>query len=275
MLAGMTTGLDHPGRGGAGPGLPEGGREPDQAHHQAHDQAHEHTHSDEPHTGGLTGLLNSLRAGVLGANDGIVSTAGLVVGVAGASTDRSALLVAGVAGLVAGSLSMAGGEYVSVSTQRDAQRALVAKERAELAAMPEEELAELAGLYEERGLSPQLAHQVAVELTERDALRAHVETELGFDLDEVASPVGAALWSLVSFALGALLPLLAVVLPPAGARVPVTVVAVTVALAVTGAVSARLGQAAPGRAVLRNVATGLLAMGVTFGVGSLVGTTVL
>jgi vacuolar iron transporter family protein len=229
----------------------------------------------EPHAGGVTGLLNNLRAGVLGANDGIVSTAGLVVGVAGASTDRTALLVAGIAGLVAGSLSMAGGEYVSVSSQRDSQHALVAKERHELATMPQEELRELAELYEAKGLSPQLALRVATELTEHDALRAHVETELGFDLNEVASPIGAALWSLVSFAVGALLPLLAVVLPPAGARVPVTVAAVTAALAVTGAVSARLGQAAPRRAVLRNVVTGLLAMGVTYAVGQLVGATAL
>lgn len=229
----------------------------------------------EPHSGGITGLLNNLRAGVLGANDGIVSTAGLVVGVAGASTDRTALLVAGIAGLVAGSLSMAGGEYVSVSTQRDTQRALVAKERHELATMPDEELTELAELYEAKGLSPRLARQVAVELTERDALRAHVETELGFDPDEVASPLGAAVTSLLSFALGALLPLLAIVLPPVTARVPVTVAAVTAALAVTGAVSARLGQAARGRAVLRNVVTGLLAMGVTYAVGQLVGATAL
>jgi VIT1/CCC1 family predicted Fe2+/Mn2+ transporter len=132
-------------------------------------------HSDEPHEGSIASRLNWLRAGVLGANDGIVSTAGIVVGVAGATDDRQAILVAGVAGLFAGALSMATGEYVSVSTQRDTERALLAKERRELRDEPEEELAELAYFYEEKGLNAELALQVATELTARDALAAHAE----------------------------------------------------------------------------------------------------
>ena len=130
----------------------------------------EATHTDEPHTQNHGARLNWLRAGVLGANDGIVSTAGLVIGVAAATTDRGAILTAGLAGLAAGAMSMAAGEYVSVSTQRDTEQALLAKERHELREMPEEELAELTSLYEDRGLTPELAHQVAVQLTEHDDL---------------------------------------------------------------------------------------------------------
>ncbi len=218
--------------------------------------------------------LNWLRAGVLGANDGIVSTAGLVVGVAGATSDRASLVVAGVAALVAGALSMAGGEYVSVSTQRDTEQASLARERRELAEHPEEELAELAGFYRAKGLSAPLARQVAEELTGNDALEAHAQAELGLAPDGLASPWQAALSSFVAFVLGAVLPLLAITLPPTDARVAVTVVAVTLALAVTGTVSARLGGAAVRPAVLRNVGVGLLAMAVTFAIGSLVGTAV-
>ena len=138
-------------------------------------------HPGEPHVPGLAQRLSWVRAGVLGANDGIVSTAGLVVGVAGATTSRSSLLVAGVAGLVAGAASMAAGEYVSVSTQRDSERALLEKERRELAEEPAAELAELAGLYVARGLDPDLAEQVAVQLTAHGALAAHAEVELGLD----------------------------------------------------------------------------------------------
>lgn len=136
---------------------------------------------DEPHEGGLGTRLNWLRAAVLGANDGIVSTAGLVVGVAGATGDRSTLLTAGLAGLLAGSMSMAAGEYVSVSTQRDSEKAALATERRELEETPEAELAELAGMLEEKGLSGEVAREAAVQLTERDALRAHAEVELGID----------------------------------------------------------------------------------------------
>ncbi len=230
-------------------------------------------HTGEQPGGNLAGMLNWLRAGVLGANDGIVSTAGLVVGVAGASTDRQVLLAVGLAGLVAGALSMAGGEYVSVSSQRDTENAVLAKERWELEHLPELELDELTEIYRSRGLPPDLARRVAVQLTEHDALGAHAEAELGIDPDERSNPLLAAWASLVAFTLGALLPLLAIVLPPVSLRVPVTFVAVTIALMLTGVVSARLGHAPALPAVVRNVCVGLLAMGVTFVVGLLVGGT--
>jgi len=226
---------------------------------------------DEPHINGLGTRLNWLRAAVLGANDGVVSTAGLVVGVAGATGDRSALLTAGLAGLLAGSLSMAAGEYVSVSTQRDAERAALATEKRELEETPEAELAELTGLLEEKGLSHHLAREAAVQLTRRDALRAHAEVELGIDPDELTNPWHAAGASFLAFTVGALLPLLAIVLPPSSARLLVTVLSVLAVLALTGWWSARLGGAPAGRAVLRNVAGGAVAMTVTYGVGTLLG----
>jgi VIT1/CCC1 family predicted Fe2+/Mn2+ transporter len=228
-------------------------------------------HGAEEHTKGLGGKLNVLRAGVLGAQDGIVSTAGLVIGVAGASASSSALLIAGLAGLVSGALSMAGGEYVSVSAQKDTEVAVVEKERWELQTMPERELTELAKLYEEKGLPPDLAHQLAVELHKPDALAAHAETELGLDPTERANPWSAAGTSAVSFALGAMLPLLAITLTPAAIRIPVTFVVVSVALVATGYVSAHLGGAPKVRAVLRNLGVGVLAMVVTYGIGALVG----
>ncbi|MEU4742979.1 VIT family protein [Actinosynnema sp. NPDC023658] len=232
------------------------------------------THPDEPHRDDLSGRLNWLRAGVLGANDGIVSTAGLVVGVAGATTDRTAILAAGVAGLVAGSLSMAGGEYVSVSTQRDTEKAALRLEARELREMPEEEERELAAIYQDKGLSAELAAQVARELTERDALRAHAEAELQIDPDNLTSPWQAAWASLVAFAVGALIPLIAIVLPPVPWRVWTCVVAVLVGLVLTGVVSARLGSSRTSRAVRRNVVVGSLTMVVTYYVGLLFGVTV-
>ena len=230
------------------------------------------SHQDEPHQDGINNRLNWLRAAVLGANDGVVSTAGLVMGVAGATDNRTTILVAGVAGLVAGALSMGTGEYVSVSTQSDSERALLDKERRELKETPEEELTELAGLYVRKGLSPRLAREVAHELTAYDALGAHAEAELGIDPDDLTNPWHAAGASMVSFFVGALLPLLTIVLLPPGVRIVVTVLAVVAALALTGWTSARLGYGPTGRAVTRNVAGGLLAMGVTYGIGSMVGT---
>lgn len=215
--------------------------------------------------------LNSLRAAVLGANDGIVSTAGIVIGVAGVAMDPVAILTAGIAGLTAGALSMAVGEYVSVSAQRDTERALLEKERRELAEMPEEELAELAGLYEQKGLDAELAMKVAEQLHAHDALAAHAETELGIDPENLTSPWVAAVSSAIAFTVGSLLPLLAIVLSPSDLKIPVTVVAVTAALVLTGYLSARAGGAPILRATLRNVAGGLLAMGVTYLVGRLVG----
>ena len=233
------------------------------------DQPTEHRHLE--HDGSLGARLNWLRAGVLGANDGIVSVAGIVVGVAGATSNRGAILTAGVAGLVAGALSMAAGEYVSVSTQRDTEKALLAKEARELVEMPEEELKELVQIYRDKGLSERLAHEVAVELTERDAFAAHVDAELGLDPDDLTNPWHAALASAVAFTLGALLPLFAVVLPGDSWRVPVTFVAVLLALVVTGLLSASAGDASRRRAVWRNVIGGTLAMAVTYGVGQAVG----
>ena len=228
-------------------------------------------HEDEPHEGGLNNRLNWLRAGVLGANDGIVSTAGIVMGVAGATSDRGTILVAGVAGLAAGALSMAAGEYVSVSTQKDSELALLDKERGELRDEPQEELEELAGLYVEKGLSEELALEVAKQLTEHDALGAHAEAELGIDPDDLTNPWNAALASMLSFTLGALLPLLTITLFGPTLRVWVTVVSVTVALALTGWGSARFGYGPARRAVVRNVLGGLFAMAITYAIGSALG----
>ncbi|MDG4858675.1 VIT family protein, partial [Streptomyces sp. T-3] len=200
--------------------------------------------------------LNWLRAAVLGANDGIVSTAGLVVGVAGATGDRGTLLTAGLAGLLAGSMSMAAGEYVSVSTQRASEKAALAQERRELREQPAAELEELTGLLEARGLSAEVAREAAEQLTEKDALRAHARVELGINPDELMNPWHAAWASFLAFTVGALLPLLAMVLPGAGWRVPVTVGSVLVALVITGWVSARLGGSGVGGSVVRTVVGG-------------------
>lgn len=229
-------------------------------------------HDDEPHSNGISARLNWLRAGVLGANDGIVSTAGLVVGVAGATTNSREILVAGIAGLFAGALSMGTGEYVSVSTQRDSEQALLAKERRELEETPEEELAELADLYVKKGLSAKLAREVARELTEYDALGAHAEAELGIDPNDLTSPWHAAWASMIAFTFGALIPLLSMAVFAGTAAIPVTVAAVAFSLALTGGVSARLGYSPLLPAVVRNIGGGMLAMGVTFLIGTLVGT---
>jgi VIT1/CCC1 family predicted Fe2+/Mn2+ transporter len=231
-------------------------------------------HPGEPHGTGLGQRLNWLRAGVLGANDGIVSVAALVVGVAGATTDTPALFLAGIAGLVGGAISMALGEYVSVSSQRDSERALIAKETRELRDMPAEELEELTQLYRDRGLSDETARRVAEELTAHDALSAHLEVELHIDQDDLVNPWHAAISSAIAFTAGALLPLLAILLPPAQWRVPVTFAAVLIALAITGSISARLGGAKRGRAIARLVIGGALALGATWLIGTLLGTTV-
>jgi VIT1/CCC1 family predicted Fe2+/Mn2+ transporter len=210
---------------------------------------------------------------VLGAIDGIVSVAAIVVGVAGASHSAAAIIAAGAAGLVGGAVSMALGEYVSVSSQSDSQRALIDKERKELVEDPEGELAELAGLYEERGLSPATAQLVAVELTNRDALSAHLSLELNISEEDVVSAWHAAWVSALSFTLGALVPLLAILLPPANVRVPVTFVAVLLALAALGVTGARLGESPAVRATIRVVVGGAAALTATFLVGQLLGST--
>ena len=227
----------------------------------------EHDHLDN-----LADRTNKLRAGVLGANDGIVSVAGLVLGVAATTTARAPILTAGLAGLVAGAMSMAVGEYVSVSTQRDTEQALLAKERHELATDPVGEEAELADLYVQRGLTPELARQVAQHLHAGPRkLEAHAELELGITIGRTVSPWSAAIASFVAFSLGGLLPLIAILAPPPSWRSPVTFVTVVVALVLTGTVSARLGGAQPGRAVVRVVVGGALAMAITYGIGRLVG----
>lgn len=222
----------------------------------------------------MAAKLNWLRAGVLGANDGIVSTAGLVMGVAGATKDSTGILIAGIAGLVAGSISMAGGEYTSVSAQKDSEKAALAKERKELASDPEGELRELAWFYEQKGLSIDLATKVAKELTAKDALKAHAEAELGIDSEQHASPGQAAVASFIAFAAGSLLPLVAVTGPWVAYRIPVTVTAVVLSLAITGYVGAKIGGAKSTTAIIRNVVVSLLTMGITYGIGLLVGTSI-
>src|ERR1700744_2150740 len=211
------------------------------------------THPQEPHAGGIAGRLNWLRAAVLGANDGIVSVAGIVIGVAGATTNRGPIFTAGLAGLVAGAVSMSLGEYVSVSSQRDSERAEITQEQRELADSPDAELTELTALYEAKGLSAATARTVATELTARGALAAHLDAELHIDPADIPSPVQAAAASALSFISAPLLPMLAILLPPASLRVPVTFAAVLVALALTGALSARLGGSDVRRAVVRVV----------------------
>ncbi len=229
--------------------------------------------SEEFQKNSMSAKLNWLRAGVLGANDGIVSTAGLVMGVAGASPNNTgAIFIAGVAGLVAGSISMAGGEYTSVSAQRDSEIAMLNKERQELIDDPAKELRELIWFYEQKGLSYETAEVVANELTAKDALRAHAEAELGIDPDEHVSPTHAAVASLIAFAAGSILPLLAITSFSKDSRIWATVIAVALSLALTGYVGAKIGGAKSLRAIIRNVTVSLLTMGITYGIGFLLGT---
>ncbi|MDV8002140.1 VIT family protein [Rhodococcus sp. IEGM 1408] len=227
----------------------------------------------EPHDASVADRLNWLRAAVLGANDGLLSTAGLVMGVAAATTDRSPLMIAGIAGLAAGAFSMAVGEYVSVSTQRDTERALITKEVRELTEEPEAEFEELVGLYTAKGLSEDTARQVATELHAVDPLAAHLDAELGIDEESLTNPIHAAVSSAVAFTLGAVIPLLAI-LAPAALRVPTIAVLTLVGLALAGYVSARLGDADRGKAVRRLLLGGLAAMAATYGIGTILGTTV-
>ncbi len=230
-------------------------------------------HPHEPHNQSFAGRLNWLRAGVLGANDGIVSVASIVVGVAGATAAIAPILTAGAAGLVGGAISMALGEYVSVCSQSDSQRALIAKEKLELRSMPDEELAELAAIYAGKGLSAETAEAVARELSAHDALAAHLEAELHISEDEVASAWHAAGASAVAFTIGALLPFLAILLLPESIRIGGTFAVVLLALALTGIVSARIGGNAWLRPTIRVVLGGALALGATFLIGRLLGST--
>lgn len=220
----------------------------------------------------LANRTSWLRAGVLGANDGLISTASLLVGVAAADSSRAAVLIAGVAGLTAGALSMAAGEYVSVASQRDTEQADLERERAELAASPEAEHAELAEIYRKRGLSPALAEQVADELSRQDRLAVHARDELGFDLDDLANPLQAAAVSALSFVVGAAVPLLVVLAAGAAtARVPLIIGVTLLGLCGLGALSARLGGAPVLRATARVTAGGLAALLVSMVVGRLTG----
>ena len=228
-------------------------------------------HGFEPHDAASNAKLNWLRAGVLGANDGIVSIAALVVGVAAATSDPAAILLTGIAGLTAGAISMALGEYVSVSSQRDSERAWVNKEKRELEMFPEAELEELVELYVEKGLKPTTARLVAEEMTEKDALKTHLEVELGIDEEDLTNPLHAAISSAVSFFLGAILPLLAVLLTPEPYKIGVTIAATIVALALTGGVGAYIGGAPMPRAILRVTIGGAVALGITYLIGTLIG----
>ncbi len=225
------------------------------AHHERH----------RGHRGGW------LRAAVLGANDGIVSTASLMLGVAAADPSPGAVLTAGIAGLVGGALSMAAGEYVSVSSQSDVEQADIRRERRELEEMPEHEVDELTAIYVDKGLPQELARQVAETLSLGDRVRVHVRDKLGLDMDALSRPGQAAWSSALSFAVGASLPLVAMVVAPLAVRAPVTLVATTVALGLLGGWSARLGGAPVWPAVRRVVLGGALAMGLTMLVGSLFG----
>lgn len=215
-----------------------------------------------------------MRAGVLGANDGVISTAGLVIGVAAATTSTSAIATAGVAGLTAGAVSMALGEYVSVSTQRDTEEALVERERLELEQFPEAEHAELVEMLGDQGLTPATSLVVADELSGADALRAHLAIELGINQREIAAPWSAAISSAVAFTAGAAVPLLAILLSPSSTRILITFIAVLAGLAVTGGVSAHLGHAPKRPAIGRLVSGGAAAMAVTYAIGQILGTAV-
>lgn len=221
--------------------------------------------------GATNSKLNWLRAAVLGANDGIVSVASVIVGVAGASTDTRAIITAGVAALVAGALSMAVGEYVSVSTQRDTEKALLEKERIELETVPEQELEELTTIYQSKGLSRQTAEIVAGELTAHDAFMAHVEAELRIDPNDLTNPWHAAYASGLAFLCGAVIPLIAILVTPASFHVLATFISVIIALSITGALSAQAGGANKTIATIRVVLGGVIAMVITFGIGKLFG----
>ncbi len=218
--------------------------------------------------------LNGLRAAVLGANDGVVSTAGLIFGVAGATNNKGAIFTAGLAGLIAGAISMALGEYVSVSTQRDTERAFIARERELLTKDPEGQLADLAAFYEQKGVSKKTALQFARELSADNPVKAHLEAELKLDESDLTNPMTAGVASFFSFGLGAMIPLLAAVLSPDHTRIQITLVAVVLGLFATGFYSAKFGGANKAAAVRRILIGGLIAMAVTYAIGRAFGTAI-
>jgi VIT1/CCC1 family predicted Fe2+/Mn2+ transporter len=218
--------------------------------------------------------LNWLRAAVLGANDGIVSVSSIILGVAGATSARHTIFIAGLAGLVAGAFSMAVGEYVSVSSQRDTERAYIAKEKRRLRDDPDHELEGLASAYMAKGVSEETARQIARELSAKDAVAAHLEAELQINEEDLNNPAQAALASMISFTIGGLIPLIAVLAASRHTRIAVTFVAVLVALTVTGYASATVGNASRKKAIIRVVIGGAVAMALTYWVGHLFGTAV-
>jgi len=224
-------------------------------------------HHHEPHTKSTVSKLNWLRASVLGANDGIVSVAGIVVGVAGATNNPHVIFTAGLAGLVAGAISMAAGEYVSVSSSRDTEKALLKKEEYELKHYPEEELEELAHIYEEKGLSKKTARIVAEELSAKDPYAAHIDAELNIDPNDLTNPWHAAFASAASFLLGAIIPLAAITLFPESMRISMTFISILIALGITGTLSAKVSDANVFQATTRVILGGALAMIVTYTVG--------
>ncbi|WP_291377429.1 VIT family protein [Demequina sp.] len=227
-----------------------------------------------PDEADISSRLNWLRAGVLGANDGIVSIAALLVGVAAATTDAKVIFTAAMAGIAAGALSMGVGEYVSVSSQRDAENAQLARERIWQQARPAWELEQLVRLNMKTGMSETTARQAATEQHEHDPLTIHAKMHLGIDPDELTNPLAAGIASLIAFTVGGVAPLLTILLLPNSLRIPLTFAAVLVALACTGYASARIGYAPTLRAVVRNIVGGTAAMAITYGIGLLVGSAV-
>ena len=231
--------------------------------------------SNTPHIATSNNQLNKLRAAVLGANDGIVSTAGLVLGVIGAAADKDAIMLAGFAGLVAGAISMAAGEFVSVSSQRDSEKAFL--EKAKNKHSKHSLLDEIIEIYTEKGISKETATQAAKELEENDTLMIELEKELGIDPDDLTNPWSAAIASAISFVVGAAIPLAAIVLAPAEWQIPATVVAVLavlISLILAGVLSARAGEANKARAALRIVVWGVGAMAITYAIGHIIGVNV-
>lgn len=225
----------------------------------------------QPEETNANSRLNWLRAGVLGANDGIVSVAALVVGVAAATTDSTTILISGLAAIAAGALSMGVGEYVSVSSQRDAEEATLAREKVWHKARPRWELEQLVRLNMETGMSEETARKAAEEQTAFDPVQIHAKMHLGIDPDELTNPWHAGIASLAAFTLGGILPLLAMLLTGVDVRIPLTFATVILALALTGYSSARIAYSPPVRAVVRNVLGGTLAMIITYGIGQLIG----
>ena len=228
--------------------------------------------SNTPHIATSNNQLNKLRAAVLGANDGIVSTAGLVLGVIGAAADKDAIMLAGFAGLVAGAISMAAGEFVSVSSQRDSEKAFL--EKAKNKHSKHSLLDEIIEIYTEKGISKETATQAAKELEENDTLMIELEKELGIDPDDLTNPWSAAIASAISFVVGAAIPLASIVLAPAEWQIPATVVAVLASLILAGVLSARAGEANKARAALRIVVWGVGAMAITYAIGHIIGVNV-